>query len=487
MFDYIIQVILFQTLFIAVYDIFLKKETFFQWNRAYLLATSVAAYCIPLIKLTGFQEIVPQEYMILLPEVVLSPTTVIQERFDWGGLFFNVLQIILVLGAIIAFILFALKLYQLTQLIAKGEKQRLGKYRIVFLEHSKAFSFFNYIFLGKSLTEGQKEQIIAHELVHVRQKHSLDLFLFELQKILCWFNPLSYVFQKRIAELHEFIADGKTVKETDKKDYFQNLLSQTFDTYHISFINSFLKISLIKKRIVMLNKDKSKQLSKFKYVLLIPVLLAMLLYSSCENNEMPIEKESSREALIHKLRTSGAELDDDELNELIDALSNALNAEDSEAKREEMKALLYTYLAEKNKELLTTNEENSELQLEEVDTSDGMPFAIIAKSPIFPGCEGDLDPKACFNRSLQRFVAVNFDASISTKAGLKPGKKRIYVQFKIDKNGDIVDVKARAPHKALEKEATRTILSVPKLQAGEKENGEKVTVKYMLPITFNIQ
>jgi len=264
-------------------------------------------------------------------------------------------------------------------------------------------------------------------------------------------------------------------------------LTQTFDTQNISFINSFLKISLIKKRILMLNKNKSKQLLKFKYLLMLPLLLAMLLYSSCENNIMPIEEESSREALIHKLKTDGTELDDDELKELIDAVSNAMNDEVSEAKREEIKALLHTYLVEKNKERVTSNGESSEFRLEDVDTSDGMPFSKIVKSPIFPGCEGDLDLKACFQKSMQRFVALNFDTSISNKVGLKPGKKRIYVHFKINTDGDIVDVKARAPHKALEKEATRTMLSVPKLQAGEKENGEKVKVKYMLPITFNIQ
>ncbi len=487
MFDYIIQVILFQTLFMIVYDVFLKKETFFQWNRAYLLITSVAAYCIPFIKLTGFQKILPQEYMILLPEVVLSPTSVIQERFDWSGLFFNVLQIIFVLGVVIAFVLFTIKLYQLTKLISKGEKQRLGRYRLVLLEHSKAFSFFNYIFLGKSLTEGQKEQIIAHELVHVQQKHSLDLFLFELQKILCWFNPLSYVFQKRIAELHEFIADGKTVKETDKKDYFQNLLSQTFDTYQISFINSFLKISLIKKRIVMLNKDKSKQLLKFKYVLLIPVLLSMLLYSSCENNEVPVETENTIEQLIHKLKTDVTKLEAHELKELIAALDSSLIDEDVEGYEDGMRELLVKYLSQKEKEILRDIEGKGELQIDNSYNAESIPFANITKSPVFPGCEGELNPKECFNKNLQRFVARNFDASIGKSLNLEPGTKKIYVQFKINTNGDIVDVKARAPHKALEKEATRTILSVPKLQAGEKENGEKVAVKYMLPISFNIQ
>jgi len=336
MLDYIIQVLLFQTLFLAVYDLLLKRETFFQWNRIYLIITSLVAYCIPLIKFTGFQKIIPQEYAILLPEIVLSPTRTIQENIDWSGMLFSALQIVFVLGVLVAFVLFAMKLYRLIQLITKNEKRNLDTYQLVLLEHSKAFSFFNYIFLGKTLSEEQKDQVISHELVHVQQKHSLDLFLFEIQKIVCWFNPFSYLFQRRIAELHEFIADSKTVKETNKKDYFQNLLTQTFDTHNISFINSFLKVSLIKKRILMLNKDKSKQLLKFKYLLMLPLLLGMLLYSSC----------GSQEDLI---------------------------IEDK-----------------------VTEEVTNELEIESSDTSNGIPFAKIAKSPIFPGCENESNAKACF-------------------------------------------------------------------------------------------
>ncbi len=416
--DYIIQVLLFQTLFLAVYDIVLKKETFFQWNRAYLLITSVIAYCIPFIKFTGFQKVMPQEYMILLPEVMLSPTTVIQKQFDWSNLLFNGLQIVFILGAVGAFLMFVIKLYRLIQLIVKSEKKTLKNYQLVLLENSKAFSFFNYIFLGKSLSDDQKDQVISHELVHVQQKHSIDLFIFEIQKIVCWFNPFSYLFQNRIAELHEFIADAKIVKATNKKEYFQNLLSQTFGTQKLSFINSFLKISLIKKRIIMLNKEKSKQILKLKYLLLIPVLLSMLVYTSS---------------------VTGQEI----------------------------------IIAEEN--------------FSEGNENHVVPFAEVINSPVFPGCEDDSDPKECFNKNLQRFVARNFDASIGKSLNLTPGTKKIYVHFKINKNGDIVDVKPRAPHKALEKEAARVMNSVPKLLAGENENDEKVVVKYVLPIGLMIQ
>ena len=82
MINYILQVLLFQTVFLAVYDLVLKKETFFQWNRAYLIITSVLAYVVPLIRFTGAAENIPQEYRIMLPEVMLSPETFIEKQME---------------------------------------------------------------------------------------------------------------------------------------------------------------------------------------------------------------------------------------------------------------------------------------------------------------------------------------------------------------------------------------------------------------------
>ncbi|QCX40420.1 hypothetical protein FF125_18950 [Aureibaculum algae] len=283
MLDYIIKVLLFQTLFLVVYDLFLKRETFFQWNRFYLMTTSVLAYVIPLVKIDRVQEIIPQEYVVLLPEVVLNPSTVIKEQLGQPITFFLVLKVIFWLGIAVASILFALRLYKLFRLITTHDKEFKPSYYLVWLHNNKAFSFFNYIFLGKETNN--KTQIIEHELVHVKQKHSLDLLFFELQKIVCWFNPYSYLYQARISELHEFIADSKAIKTENKATYFNHLLAETFGVQNISFINPFFKHSLLKKRILMLNKSKSKQLLKLKYLYTLPILAGMLMYTSCNTSD----------------------------------------------------------------------------------------------------------------------------------------------------------------------------------------------------------
>ena len=128
MLDYFIKVLIFQTLFLAVYDLLLKRETFFQWNRAYLIFTSLLAYLIPLVKINRVSEIIPEDYIILLPEVVLSPTATIEQKLQESEVVFNFVQFIFVLGIILAASLFLFKLFRIIQLIYNNEKERKEHY-----------------------------------------------------------------------------------------------------------------------------------------------------------------------------------------------------------------------------------------------------------------------------------------------------------------------------------------------------------------------
>ncbi len=484
MLDYIIKVLIFQTLFLAIYDLFLKRETFFQWNRVYLILTSILAYIIPLLKVNRVSEIIPEDYIILLPEVVLSPTATIEQKLQEPEVVFNFVQFIFVVGIILAASLFLFKLLRIIQLIYNNEKERKKHYFLVFLKNSSAFSFFNYIFLGKAISDKSKQQVIEHELIHVQQKHSIDLLVFELQKIVCWFNPFSYIYQHRISELHEFIADSKAIIEKDKTSYFNKLLSETFGVQNISFINPFFKHSLIKKRIVMLHKNKSKQVLKLKYLLLIPVLLSMLVYTSCEKSETIIEGKPS-EGLL-KQKSEDLKLIEARLNKLFDELGKSTKLTDEQSKRvQEVKEELYLYLVKKREESFISKDISS-VPLSEIELAKGVPFAIIDQTPVFPGCEDAIDQKKCLQESISNHIAQNFDKSIAKPLALEAGKKKIYVQFTIDKNGMITDAKARGPHEALEEEAMKAINELPKMQPG-KQNGKKVDVKYTLPISFEVE
>jgi len=270
MLHYCIQIIVFQTLFLMVYDLFLKRETFFNYNRAYLLLSVIVSLILPFIKIERFKTIIPEDYVISLPEILIgntSSTILPVQQLD--PVFINsnsmfTLDSLLFLGWGIASFILIYKLYKIVKLIVKSTRVRDGKYIIIHLKNStSAFSFFNFIFLGDAIGSTKRKTILAHEKVHVAQKHTLDLLFFEVLRVLFWFNPLTYMYQKQIAQLHEFIADSKAVKQQSKKMYYENLLSEVFDTQTISFINPFFKQSLIKKRIIMLSKSKSKQANVF--------------------------------------------------------------------------------------------------------------------------------------------------------------------------------------------------------------------------------
>lgn len=484
MINYIIQVVLFQAIFLAVYDLILRKETFFQWNRAYLIFTSILAFILPLLKFNTVQQNIPDEYIVMLPEVILSPETIIEKHIDWSGLLFIGLRWIFFIGMILATSLFIYKMFQLIKIIYQNKKEKNEGYNLILLGDSNtAYSFFKYVFIGKDVMK--KEQIIAHELVHVKQKHSIDLMVFEIQKILFWFNPFSYLFQSRISEVHEFIADSKSINKDDKSIYFQGLLAQVFQVEKFAFINSFYKKSIIKKRIIMLGKNKSKEILKLKYLLLIPMFMGMLIYTSCETAEPDLNKESSiKEALIELMQDkmdkgqgSKEELEFVKNFDLPKSLNNK-NNENFETEKIErlLKMVLNMHKNGKNKK-----------NTEKVDYSNAseVPFAIIDQAPIFPGCEDAEDQKKCFMENIQKHVGKNFDTSFKDVLGLESGKTRVYVQFEIDNTGSIESIRARAPHKDLEKEAIRVISELPKMQPG-KYKGKTVGTKYTLPITLII-
>ena len=125
---------------------------------------------------------------------------------------------------------------------------------------------------------------------------------------------------------------------------------------------------------------------------------------------------------------------------------------------------------------------------EEEIVEEDVPFIIIEEVPIFPGCTGNREQlRACFSKEISRFVQKKFDPNIASDIGLPQGSiQKIYVVFRIDSNGKIADIKARAPHKKLQLEAEKIIKSLPKMIPG-KQRGKPVGVSYGLPIVFKIE
>ncbi|BAO75939.1 M56 family metallopeptidase [Winogradskyella sp. PG-2] len=287
----IIQIIAFQTLFLLVYDLFLRRETFFNYNRTYLLLTSVLSLVLPFVKFPKLKKITTNDVVIQLPEVFIGtkvPTA--NEIFiaEQAGIIIEqpqtpIWQSIALFGIALAALIFLFKIGKLYVLKFRNPKRWQGNVLIVkLIKSSAAFSFFNTIFLGERIPERERPIIYKHELVHIKELHTLDLLFFEVLRIILWFNPLLNIYQNRIKELHEYIADAKALKQNGKVEYYQSLLNQVFDVKNVSFTNTFFKKSLIKKRIAMLQKSKSKQRQLIKYTLLLPLVFGMLIYTSTE-------------------------------------------------------------------------------------------------------------------------------------------------------------------------------------------------------------
>jgi len=124
---------------------------------------------------------------------------------------------------------------------------------------------------------------------------------------------------------------------------------------------------------------------------------------------------------------------------------------------------------------------------EEEEVMEDVPFAIIEDVPVYPGCKGNKAKlRACLQEKIQKLVMKKFNSELASDLGLSPGVKRIFVMFKIDKNGNITDVQARAPHVKLQQEAIRVVKLIPKMTPG-KQRGRPVGVKYSLPIAFRVE
>lgn len=142
----------------------------------------------------------------------------------------------------------------------------------------------------------------------------------------------------------------------------------------------------------------------------------------------------------------------------------------------------------------TETDESEAVEVEEIEeiveeefVEDDVPFAIIENVPVYPGCKGTNEQKKkCMVEKITKHVNKKYNTGLAGDLGLSPGKKRVYVQFKIDKTGKVVDVRARGPHKRLEKEAIRVVDQLPDMTPG-KQRGRPVGVKYTLPITLVVE
>tara|TARA_R110002074_G_scaffold96401_2_gene209474 strand:- start:5909 stop:6628 length:720 start_codon:yes stop_codon:yes gene_type:complete len=128
----------------------------------------------------------------------------------------------------------------------------------------------------------------------------------------------------------------------------------------------------------------------------------------------------------------------------------------------------------------------TEVKIDE-EIVENVPMDFVENAPIFPGCKGNnQELKDCFNKKIQQHFQKKFDSDLPNELGLSPGKKRVIMLFKIDELGNIIDIRTKAPHPKLDKEAQRIIKLLPKMKPGQQQ-GKAVRVKYTLPMRIDVE
>ncbi len=261
-------------LFFGVYNVFLKKETLFSGNRYFLLGGMAAAIALPFIYINRYVYLVGPTLAVEKPAHQPLIQGVADTGVDWAAILF----ILYATGVFLLFSRFIVQLMSLASLIRQNVVRSGQGY--IYVECSEPiapFSFFNYIIYNPSEYKPHElSAILEHERAHCSQWHSLDILFAHLVTILLWINPLAWLYRKNIQQNLEFLADALATKNMESlKNYQHMLLKVSGIPLYNPITNNFYN-SLIKKRIVMLQKSKSHQRNSWKFAMVLPLILGFM-------------------------------------------------------------------------------------------------------------------------------------------------------------------------------------------------------------------
>lgn len=278
------------SLFYVGYYLLLKNDTSFWTNRFYLLAGIITSLLLPSLQIT--RNIVAGNSARQLSESFsgqFPDLPVVQSgAVDW----WQVAGILYLIGLTFFLLKFFLELVSLLKLIYTNKSARTKNYTLIQKPGiSQPFSFFRYIVLDPAQhSPGELDIILKHEQAHVRQWHSLDQLLSSLSVYIFWFNPLCRLYRKSMVQNLEYLADQEVIDaQVSKKKYQQALLKICTAGFQPALTNHFYQ-SLIKKRIMMLNKNTPQKLNIWKLSLVLPFLAVFIFFFNVKTVAQELEK-----------------------------------------------------------------------------------------------------------------------------------------------------------------------------------------------------
>jgi beta-lactamase regulating signal transducer with metallopeptidase domain len=261
-----------------MYFLFLKKETFFTSNRWYLLLGLISSFVLPLITFTKtvWVESKPAifEEMSNYQPVKIENITEVENTFNWNEILIAFYSLI----AIIVLLKIGFEIASFFRNIKNQERKKEAHFTLVNSSTTdNPFSFFSYIVVNQQqFSEEELHHILIHESIHVKQKHSFDVLFSKIICAILWVNPVVWLYRKAIIQNLEFIADHQTYLTINNKYAYQKTLLKVVISNNQSAITNQFFQSLIKKRIVMLNKNQSNKRNSWKYAVVIPALIAFV-------------------------------------------------------------------------------------------------------------------------------------------------------------------------------------------------------------------
>jgi len=275
---YILKSALVIGIFYLLYFLLFRKETFYYFNRIYILGAMVISLIVPALNIS-----------------LSPPVSQIQNNFDYVNHAFldfgetmeyvksttsqkvesfPMIQYLLLAGMLVSIVRIGFQLFSINRNIKKYEIKNNGKYNYVLIDqHQSTHSFFKYIFVQKSeFRKKRMKEVLLHEQLHADQGHTIDLLFIGFLSILQWFNPFIYLFKRALVETHEFQADQAVINLGIDRNQYQRLLLEHARSVVMTGLTSSFNQSIIKNRLKMMNKIKSSNKAIIKYLMIFPVV-----------------------------------------------------------------------------------------------------------------------------------------------------------------------------------------------------------------------
>lgn len=301
---YLLQVNVGLILFYALYKLVCTRDTFFRSRRFILIVSLVLPFILPFIDVREWLEsrdrmimLTHFDYSAVLPEIVVG-----SEVAETGSRVFVLSEWIGYLylaGVVVLLVRLVVQAFSLYRLIVRMPEKEINGVRVKCLnDPSGPFSFFGWIFMNPAaVKEDEISEILTHEMAHVKQHHSVDVFLAEMVSICCWMNPFAWLLKREVRLNLEFLADRKVMEAGfATKSYQYHLLGLAYN--HKYGLSNNFNFSHLKQRIIMMNKKKSNDAGHIKYALFVLPAFALLVAGNISCSQDASQTEDAKEEVV---------------------------------------------------------------------------------------------------------------------------------------------------------------------------------------------